>query len=134
MKIISNQAEIMARVEQAFAKTADAYGAEIQQVIREPRDWGDGFGTTYRRNGEVVVGGFRNIVDEANLAGSQTLDVNGLTATYTWDGNGITPAAIVHEGAVLSNGTIIPARRFTEVAANQMNFGAVFVDAYQNGT
>lgn len=36
---------------------------QIYQNITKPQNWGNSFGVTRRKNGEIVYGGFRSIVD-----------------------------------------------------------------------
>lgn len=63
------------------------------------------------RSGGKKAGNPRNIVDSNVLRLSNTgPQISGLRAVYTWR----TPyATAVHEGAVLTNGTVLPARPWT---------------------
>lgn len=126
-----NLAEVDARFDAAFENTAIAYADQLKVVIASPRQWPQGFGTTYRQNGEVVTGSYRNIYDTGNLANSQRVTIRRHSATYTWDGDGETPPVVVHEGATLRNGHRIPARRFTRVAANEAQLGRRFVGTFR---
>jgi hypothetical protein len=123
---MSNRAECDRKFLAAFKHTAESYSDQMQKVFREKRQWPVGFGTTFRANGEVVSGSYRNIYDLGALANSQSLRVQGATAYYLWDGQGVTPPVIVHEGATLTNGRRIPARRWTWVAARELDFAQVF--------
>lgn len=134
MRIVSNRSEIRKRLLHAFDAATDAYDKANRKVISDARDWGSGFGTTHRRNGEVVVGGYRNIVDLENLAQSQKVEpIGDGKARFSWDGNGETPAAIVHEGATLQNGTQLPARRWTRISAIEGRIGEAFKEGFEDG-
>lgn len=63
------------------------------------------------RSGGTTAGGTRNIVDSGLLRQSNSgPKITGLRAIYRW----ATPyATAVHEGAVLTNGTTLPARPWT---------------------
>lgn len=110
----------------------NAYQSAMTTVISEPRQWPYGFGITYRQNGEVVEGSFRNIVDLANLKNSQSMIREGMRTTYQWDGMGETPPIIVHEGATLPSGKQIPPRRWTEVAADELDWQAAFISGFNS--
>lgn len=127
MQVKSNKQEVVNKFKTAFRETAQAYSEANHDVINNARNWGGGFGTTYRRNGDVVTGGNRNIFDLGNLDASQTLSFSSpFTAVFEWDGKGETPPIVVHEGAVLWNGGVIPARRWTRVAAEELDIPSVF--------
>lgn len=115
----------------AFQTSAHAYEQQLQTVFYSPRQWPPGFGTTYRKNGEVVTGSYRNIYDLGNAARSQQASIGQTSATYSWDGQGKTPMVVVHEGATLRNGNRIPARRFTLVAAFEAQLPQVFAAAFR---
>jgi hypothetical protein len=131
MKIKSNINAIKDRARKAFLACVDAYDAANQQAIETPRQWPSGFGTTHRRNGEVVVGSYRNIVDLGNLQASQKVEVlsDGISQ-FTWDGKGETPVALVHEGHATKGGGYVPARRWTAIAAAEARLGEVFKDNF----
>ena len=114
------------QIKKAFAKVAEGYDYANQDVISNPRNWGEGFGTTYRKSGEVVSGGNRNIVDLANLRNSQKMEIVDLTATYSWSGNGKTPVVLQYFGWTSSKGNRVPARPWAEVAANEFDFVDTF--------
>ncbi len=77
--------ELEAKLLKAFEKTVYAIAREETRTIEEINDWGSGFGVTHRKNGEVVVGGNRNIVDTGELRGSLEVNVNGTEATISWE-------------------------------------------------
>lgn len=134
MRVLSsNASQIKQRLESAFEATAIAYGEQMQAVITEPRQWPDGFGTTRRRNGEVVVGSYRNIRDLANLQQSQDLQVSGTVARYEWDGRDVTPPVLVHDGFTHKSGKRIPGRPWPEVARQELDLTATFVNRYKAG-
>ncbi len=130
MRRIKHHQRLREKLIAGMDAVSDAYQVAMTEVISEPRQWDYGFGTTYRRNGEVVEGSFRNIVDLANLKESQSMTREGLKTTYQWDGNGETPPIIVHEGATLPNGKQIPPRRWTEVAADELDWQAAFESGF----
>jgi hypothetical protein len=131
MQRISNRKEVDKRFLAAFRHTAEVYATQMQKVFHEQRQWPIGFGTTFRANGEVIKGSYRNIYDLGSLANSQRVNIQGAQAFYSWDGGGVTPAVIVHEGATLTNGRRIPARRWTLQAAKELDFAQVFCAGWQ---
>lgn len=116
----------------AFRETALEFDRANRAVITEPRDWGNGFGVTHRRNGEVVVGGYRNIKDLGNLKNSQQLQISesGKSAILSWDGNGETPPALVYFGHATKNG-YVPGRPWVKVALKEINLSQIFADAFK---
>jgi hypothetical protein len=126
VKRIKHHQQLRERIVKGMDSVSDAYQSAMLQTISEPYQWPDGFGVTHRRNGEVVVGSNRNIVDLGNLKNSQTMFRQGLKTTYEWSGMGETPPVIVHEGATLANGTQIPPRRWTEVAVDKVDWQGLF--------
>lgn len=82
--------------------------ARFQDAIRKPAyQWPR---LTVRSNGQVA-GSPRTIVDSGLLAQSQQAPrIQGTSAEYRWT---TAYAVAVHEGAVLSNGTVLPARPWT---------------------
>jgi len=130
----SNKNQVKQRLDRAFQQTAQDYSDQNQTVIREPRQWPSGFGTTHRRSGEVVSGSNRNIVDLGNLANSQNLTISEPgKAQLSWDGNGETPAPLVHEGYVTSKGNRVPARKWTRKAAQEINLSQKMADHFSEG-
>lgn len=80
----------------------------FQQAIRTPAyGWPR---NTLRQNGQMV-GSPRDIVDTGTLLRQQqSPQISGTVATYRWTAP---YSPIVHEGARLRNGTLIPARPWT---------------------
>lgn len=137
VRITSHKNQVIARLAQAFEKTAIAYDANLHLVIRLKRNWSEppGFGVTRRRNKTIVVGNYRNLYDLGNLDRSQKMMFLGLfRVRFSWDGMGITPPVTIHEGAVLRSGRRIPARRFTRVAAQEANLPQRFADCFNKET
>jgi hypothetical protein len=128
MKRTSHRAALERRIERAAAVMGDRYDQQLHVVIRQPRNWPTGFGTTYRENGEVVKGSFRNVFDTGELDNSQSIQHLPRGSRHAWTAP---HAVIVHEGATLSNGTRIPARRFTYQAAMEARLGEVFAQAFR---
>lgn len=132
MRRIKHHQRLRDKITAGMDTVSDAYQSAMIEVISEPRQWPDGFGVTHRRNGEVVIGSNRNIVDMGNLRRSQSMTREGYKTTYQWDGMGETPPIIVHEGATLTNNKQIPPRRWTEVAANELDWSAAFADGFNS--
>ncbi len=96
--------------EQAAKASFQILNARFQAALAAPVfDWRPGV-TTVRSNGQTV-GSPRNAIDTGNLRDSNTGPViSGLRVQFRWR----TPyAAAAHEGAVLSSGTVLPARPWT---------------------
>lgn len=117
-------------LKKSFDQTAKRYNEKNKEIIQNPRDWGGGFGTTYRRNGEIVVGGYRNILDLGNLNKSQKMTINQFSAIYEWSGNGETPAPLVYFGHVTRDGGFVPGRPWADVAANELNLSQTFANYF----
>lgn len=134
IRTISHRSELNRR----FAKGHEAVVAEYYQVcqlVLIGRRYWRGFEgrVTRRKNGEVVVGAYRNIKDLGNLArGQEVRNVGNFKVQFVWTGSGKTPPIVVHEGATLKNGTRIPARRWTRVAAREARWGEAFVRGFQS--
>lgn len=96
--------------EQAARAVFQILNARFQAALSAPvYDWRTGV-TTIRSNGQAV-GSPRNIIDTGLLRQSNTgPQIDGLKVRYAWTTE---YAAAVHEGAVLRNGTILPARPWT---------------------
>jgi len=120
-------------IKSAFRETALELDRANRAIITEPRDWGNGFGVTHRRNGEVVVGGYRNIKDLGNLKNSQRLQISesGKSATISWNGNGETPPALVYFGHATQNGGYVPGRPWVKVALREIDLSQTFANAFQ---
>lgn len=132
MRVTSYKQDIINRAVKAFEATVRQYDEAMKNVISSPRYWGD-FGTTYRRNGEIVVGGFRNIVDLGNLQSSQQFTmVNPFLARFQWDGNGVTPVTLVHEGYTTRSERSVPARPWTVYGVLEGELENAFINAFNN--
>lgn len=130
MKRIRHRSELEQRIKRATKAVSDRYDQQLHVVIRQPRNWPEGFGTTYRQNREVVVGSNRNIFDTGELDNSQSLEYLPNGSRHAWS---VPYAAAVHEGVTLQNGQQIPARRFTYLAAMEARLPEVFVQAFKEG-
>jgi hypothetical protein len=98
----------------------------FQSAIRSPvYSWP---GETIRSNGQVA-GTKRNIVDSAALFQSNTgPEIDGLRVRYSWR---VGYAAAVHEGAVLQNGTVLPARPWTSAVLGTESVDGIEVYDYR---
>ncbi len=111
---VSFGADFQGRARRASEKAARAIfqvlNARFQAALAAPvYDWRSGI-TTVRSNGQEV-GSPRNIVDTGLLRQSNTgPEIDGLRAKFRWR---VPYAAAVHEGAQLSNGTLLPGRPWT---------------------
>lgn len=128
MKSISYKQQVLNKHQRAFDASAMAYDRANREVIAQPSYWA-GFedSVTYRRNGEVVRGAFRNIKDLYNLGMSQQLNLSKGKATYSWNGNGKTPVQDVYFGKRTPT-SFTPGRRWTEKALQRVNLGQVYAD------
>lgn len=124
------------RLENAFKATSRTWDNANQKVIKEPRHW-EGFedSVTYRKNGQVVAGAYRNIQDLGNLGNSQTKTttlVGDYTTTLDWDGNGITNPIDVMFGQYTKNYTVA-GRDWVKIALAEVNLTNIFQEEYNNG-
>lgn len=70
----------------AFKKKIEAQVKNrVFENIIQPRDWQAGFGVTLRRNGDIVIGDFRDIVDTSLLLSSVKFKWIGLSLFVTSD-------------------------------------------------
>lgn len=128
MKVVSYRQDIIDKFKAAYRACEAGYDAATRQVIEEARDWPEGFGTTYRRNGQVVTGSYRDIVDLGELRDSQNYQrTEEYRTKYSWSAE---HALYVHEGYTTKSGKQVPSRRWTEVAAEEKNLPQVFCDAF----
>ncbi|MGL5076883.1 MAG: hypothetical protein ACRDBG_13810 [Waterburya sp.] len=129
----NNKQSILKANKSAFTKMVNQVGEAIQQTMTEPMHW-DGFerSITNRKNGELVVGATRNIVDLGNASGSQSTTISGNSATISWDGNGETPMQDVYFGAVNDNGKFIPGRPFVHRTLASVNIGEMYISNYNH--
>lgn len=115
--------------DKALEKGMDALSEAIDNAILEtivfPSQWDEGFGVTHRRNGEVVVGSYRNILDLGNLGESQNMTRKGYQTIWEWDGMGQTPVTLVYTGYSTKNGRV-PGRPFPERGVSKVNAGLEF--------
>lgn len=115
-KLTLNIPQLNAATEQAFQETAFLLGREFTRVITEPRTW-DGFD------------GPRDIVDMGQLRSSQQIVfTQPLEAVFSWNTE---YAAYVHEGYILRNGREIQGRPWTQVAIEEFDTQAAFINAYR---
>ena len=87
-----------------------------QQMADEKWQWTEK--KTRRKNGQVV-GSPRDIIDTGMLLQSkQRITVNNSITEFVWDDE---KAELVHDGAVLKNGTRYPARPWTEPTLEEID-------------
>ena len=132
MKRIPLKTDLEDRILSGIDAVSDAIDDAIHEVIETPSQWDEGFGVTRRRNGEIVVGSYRNIVDLGNLDQSQEMTREGLKTTWEWDGLGETPAVLVYTGYTTKNGRV-PGRQFPERGIDQVDIQEVFNQGFNEG-
>lgn len=115
-----NTREIEDALVEAFAVTNEMAKAQFDRAIES--HWYPWPRVTKRRRGEA--GSPRNIVDMGQLLGSHVGNkVSPTVYAHFWTAE---YALYVHEGARLSNGTVLPARRWTEEAFKRWSFAEAF--------
>lgn len=131
LRVKSYKTQVLKRSRKAFAETAIALNQANQEVISQPQYW-PGFenSVTYRQNGEVVRGAFRDIFDLGNIATSQTLNLDTGKASITWDGNSETPVLAVFYGFRTSE-TYVPGRNWIERALESVDLAQMFSDSFR---
>lgn len=129
-RIIKPNKDLEERIISGMDSLSSAIDEAIQGTIIQPQQWPEGFGTTFRKSGEIVVGSFRNIVDLGNLQKSQNVTREGFKTIFEWDGGGETPPVLVHEGFTHRSGKQIPARRFTEEGIKKVDVRKEFLDGF----
>ena len=87
---------------------------QISQIEEQKWGWPN---DTHRRNGSIV-GSPRDIVDTGELRDS--LKVEHISFSETLYSYQCDHAIIVHEGATLASGTVIPARPWVDAAAAEL--------------
>lgn len=108
-----NQAEQL--IERAFVQVADQFQAEqLAQLEAEKWAWPR---ETKRKSGQTV-GSPRDIIDTGELKNS--LSLYYLTPTSVEYQYASDHAMLVHQGATLSTGTVIPARPWVDAAADEL--------------
>jgi hypothetical protein len=117
MKLTLNTRPVKEAAEKAFRDTVLLLGGEFTKAISDPvYSWP--FGESPR-----------DIVDTGLLRRSQRYQFTAkYTALYQWPTE---YAAAVHNGAILKNGTRLPARKWTERAFQKMDVEAVYGRLYQ---
>lgn len=98
----------------AFQQTCDRVNSELKSAIVDPI-W------DYPRQPSP-----RDIVDTGALRDSQQMVVEDTHAEWTWD---VPYAIFVHEGVTLRSGTVIPPRRWTQFAVDNINVPEIFADS-----
>lgn len=117
MKLTLNSRKIKEASHKAFRDTVLLLDGELTKAITSPvYPWPKGESP-------------RDIVDTGELRRSQRYEFTGkMTAVFLWPKS---YSAAVHNGAVLRNGTRLPARRWTDRAFAQMDVSQVFGKLYQ---
>jgi hypothetical protein len=112
-----NTAAISEAITKATNATVMVLDIELRKAITDPIwDW---------PRGESP----RDIVDTGRLRNSQIMvRLGNRRAMYTWR---VPYASIVRNGAVLRNGTVIPARKWDELAINRAELPEVFAQSFK---
>jgi hypothetical protein len=128
MGINIDLSELNQKLETAFIQTSRQLNNKLREKIESSEyEWDR---TTHRQN-RSVVNSPRDIVDLGNLRDSQDMqiDTRNLETNYEWD---IDYALEVHEGAMRNDGTMKPARRWTERAIEEIDIVTNFGENYGN--
>lgn len=120
MKLDLNEKEITAALQDAFVETNEIAGRKMQQKIEDPI-WGWD-GETLRHRGEAV-GSPRNIVDRGELVGSYSPRPGRNQYGHAWTAP---HSMAVHNGAVFSDGSTMPARPFATEGLRDTKFDETF--------
>lgn len=123
---VSKLPKLEKAINKAFIHTAETLDTKFQEIISEPRYW-SGFeeSITYRANGSVVMGAFRNIEDLGNLKSSQDMTFKLNSVVYSWDGEGVTPVLSVFYGHRTESG-FVPGRDWITPAKNELDLPQIF--------
>lgn len=104
LKLNLNFTALNTRIETAFVETCRDLSSEFTEAIEAPiYPWPQGESP-------------RDIVDTHQLAESQQqARIGRLSMEFSWPREG-NVSLLIHEGAVLNNGTVLPPRRWTQTA------------------
>jgi len=103
-------------IEQNFQAVVELFEQEqLAQIDQQKWGWPN---NTHRHNGSIV-GSPRDIVDTGDLRDS--LSINRVSPTEVVYSYQCDHAIIVHEGATLASGTVIPARPWVDAAAAELH-------------
>lgn len=131
MRKKSNRYKLKQKYQDAFENTAKRFDRALRDTIALPRHW-QGFedSVTYRSNGTIVRGAFRNIIDEGNLASSQTTIITNGTMMTTWQSSE-TPVLSVFFGHRTATG-YVAGRDWIEVTLEEFDPVADFISGFRN--
>lgn len=104
---------ITQKIQPLFSQIVHHYGDTCDQAMKTPYSWSGAWGVTYRKNQEIVVGNYRNIVDLGDLLSSRKVTIDGLNAHISWSAD---HAAKVFFGSPKPSGGFIPGRNWVERA------------------
>ena len=112
-----NTAAIAEAITKATNATVMVLDIELRKAITDPIwDWPRGQSP-------------RDIVDTGELRNSQAMTrIGNRRAKYVWSARHST---IVRNGAVLRNGTVIPARKWDELAINRAKLPEAFAQSFK---
>lgn len=116
---------LLERVSKGLVATSEQLISDCNEVFDNPRLWGHGFGVTHRRNGEVVVGRFRNIVDTGELRNSSEVrDRSQTSKQVAWTAE--------HAEEVYFGEGRKPGRKWVDYGIDEQNLKAAFVRGFQS--
>lgn len=103
-------------VARAFLKIVDEFESKQKdQMLKEKWDWPR---ATKRKSGQFVPAGPRDIIDTGELFSSLTVELTSSTeAVFYYP---VDHAMLVHQGATLHTGTVIPPRPWVDAAAQEL--------------
>jgi hypothetical protein len=112
-----NTAAISEAITKATNATVMVLDIELRKAITDPIwDWPRGQSP-------------RDIVDTGELRNSQAMTrIGNRRAKYVWSAR---HSIVVRNGAVLRNGTVIPARKWDELAINRAKLPEVFAQSFK---
>lgn len=103
-------------IENAFSQIVEQFKTEQQeQILAEKWNWPR---DTMRKARGLTPAGPRDIIDTGELFNSLNVErINPNEALYSYN---VDHAMIVHQGATLSTGTVIPPRPWVDEAARKL--------------
>ena len=105
------EGQVSAAAQKAFVATALALDRELKLALSDPVwEWPNQPSP-------------RDIVDTGQLRASQTMVFSPTSVSFAWP---VAYAAAVHEGVSYSNGTILPPRKWTDLAVDRLDPVAYF--------
>ena len=127
VRIKSNRDYHERRIKSAVNASLLELDRQLRLTIATPSYW-DGFdeSVTRRKNGTIVVGGFRNIIDTGELASSQTTEINNGSMVVEWSSS-TTPISGVFFGHRTKSGYVEGRDWISKTLYENWDFGSYLV-------